>query len=125
MDRVTRQLKQLRQEDFIWLIYFFIVIFALVSNRFEENFLYTKNKRSKKNAQKITTTILIVAFFIYLYFTLVSFDNLEYLKRNSNNKDVKVAFERLIANILFLVGGAVAIYADYDSNSSSIDIAGF
>lgn len=122
MNKFNRQLKQLREEDFIWLIYFFIVIFALVANRFEENFLLTQNKSSQKNAQKITTTILIVAFFIYLYFTLIAFDNLEYLKQNGNNKDVKVAFERLIANILFLVAGAIAIYADFDSNTSSIDI---
>lgn len=122
MDKFNRQLKQLKEEDFIWLIYFFIVIFALVANRFEENFLLTQNKSSQKNAQKITTTILIVAFFIYLYFTLVAFDNFEYLKQNGNSKDVKVAFERLIANILFLVAGAIAIYADFDSNTSSIDI---
>lgn len=125
MDKFNRQLKQLREEDFIWLIYFFIVIFALIANRFEQNYLYTQNKTNQEYASKITTTILIVAFFIYLYFTLVSFDNLEYLKRNGNNKDVKVAFERLLANILFLVGGAVAIYADYDSNSSNIDVAIF
>jgi len=122
MDRFNRQLKQLKEEDYIWLIYFFIVIFALVANNFERNFLITKNKFSQNSAQKITTTILVVAFFIYLYFTLIAFDNLEFLKRNGTNKEVRVAFERLIANILFLVAGAVAIYADYDSNSSDVSI---
>lgn len=125
MDKFYRQLKQLKEEDFIWLIYFFIVTFALISNQFEKNFILTNNKTSKKYASKITTTILIVAFLIYLYFTLISFDNLEYFKKNSNNKEVKVAFERLITNILFLVAGAIAIYADYDSNSSNADIAIF
>ena len=122
MDKFSRQLKLLKEEDFIWLIYFFIVIFALIANRFEKNYLLTQNNISQKYAQKITTTILIVAFFIYLYFTLVSFDNLEYLKRNGNTKEVKVAFERLISNILFLVAGAVAIYADYDSNTNNTNI---
>ncbi len=122
MDKFSRQLKLLKEEDFIWLIYFFIVTFALVANYFERNYLLTQNQTSQKKAQKITTTILVVAFFIYLYFTLVSFDNLEYLKRNSNQKEVRVAFERLIANILFLTAGAIAIYADYDSNSTNIDI---
>jgi len=122
MDRFNRQLQQLKGEDFIWLIYFFIVIFALIANRFEYNFLITQNKINQRNAQKITTTILVVAFFIYLYFTLIAFDNLEFLKRNGNKKEVKVAFERLIANILFLVAGAIAIYADYDSNSENIDL---
>jgi len=122
MDKLSRQLKLLKEEDFIWLIYYFIVTFALVANYFERNSILNNNKESLKNAQKITTTILVVAFFIYLYFTLVSIDNLEFLKRNGNKKEVKVAFERLIANILFLVAGAIAIYADYDSNTSSIDI---
>ncbi|MBQ7030894.1 MAG: hypothetical protein IJN13_00795 [Bacilli bacterium] len=122
MDKLSRQLKLLKEEDFIWLIYYFIVTFALVANYFERNSILNNNKVSLKNAQKITTTILVVAFFIYLYFTLVSIDNLEFLKRNGNKKEVKVAFERLIANILFLVAGAIAIYADYDSNTSSIDI---
>lgn len=122
MDRFNRQLQQLKEEDFIWLIYFFIVIFALIANKYEHNYLITKNKCSQKNAQKITTTILVVAFFIYLYFTLTAFDNLEFLKRNGTNKEVRISFERLIANILFLVAGAIAIYADYDSNSTGIDI---
>lgn len=122
MDKFSRQLKLLKEEDFIWLVYFFIVTFALVANYFERNYLLTKNQTSQKNAQKITTTILVVAFFIYLYFTLVSFDNLEYLKRNGNKKEVRVAFERLITNILFLTAGAIAIYADIDSNSPNIDI---
>lgn len=122
MDKFSRQLKLLKEEDFIWLIYFFIVTFALVANYFERNSIINKNKESLKYAQKITTTILVVAFFIYLYFTLVSLDNLEYLKRNGNKKEVRVAFERLIANILFLVAGAISLYADYDSNSPNIDI---
>lgn len=125
MDKFNRQLRQLKEEDFIWLIYFFIVIFALVANRFEENYLLTKNRDSQRKTQKITTTILIVAFFIYLYFTLTSFDNLEYLKNHANKKEIKVAFERFLANILFLLGGAFALYADYDSNTTNIDIAGF
>jgi len=71
MDKLSRQLKLLKEEDFIWLIYYFIVTFALVANYFERNSILNNNKESLKNAQKITTTILVVAFFIYLYFTLV------------------------------------------------------
>ena len=125
MSEFTRKLKLLNEEDFIWLIYFFIITFALISNHNERNYLFTNNEKSINNARKINTIILIVAFFIYLYFTLVSFNNLEILKRNSNKKEVKVAFERLIANILFLIGGAFAIYADYDSNTTNADIAIF
>ena len=125
MNDLQRKLKLLKEEDFIWLIYFFIIIFALISNNFERDSLINQNKTSSNNSKKINSTILIVAFLIYLYFVVVTIENFDLLKRNGSKKEVRVAFERLIANILFLVAGAIAIYADYDSNTLGTDIAIF
>lgn len=125
MNDLQRKLKLLKEEDFIWLIYFFIIIFAIISNKYERNFVLTQNQNSINNARKINSTILIVAFLIYLYFVLATIENFDLLKRNGTKKEVRVAFERLIANILFLVAGAIAIYADYDSNTIGTDIAIF
>ena len=125
MDDFFRKLNLLKQEDFIWLIYFFIITFAIISNKFERNYVITNNQNNLNKSKKINTTILVVAFFIYLYFVIVTIDNFDLLKRNSNQKNVRVAFERLIANILFLVAGAIALYADYDSNTIGTDIAIF
>lgn len=125
MNDLQRKLRLLKEEDFIWLIYFFIIIFALISNNFERDSLCNQNKTSSNSAKKINSTILIVAFLIYLYFVLATIENFDLLKRNGSRKEVRVAFERLIANILFLVAGAIAIYADYDSNTIGTDIAIF
>ena len=125
MEDFFRKLKLLKQEDFIWLIYFFIVTFAVISNKFERDYVKTNNQNSLNKSKKINTTILIVAFCIYLYFVIITIENFDILKKNSTRKDVKVAFERLIANILFLVSGAVALYADFDSNNIGTDIAIF
>ena len=125
MNDLQRKLRLLKEEDFIWLIYFFIIIFALISNNFERDSLCNQNKTSSNSAKKINSTILIVAFLIYLYFVLATIENFDLLKRNGSKKEVRVAFERLIANILFLVAGAIAIYADYDSNTIGTDIAIF
>lgn len=125
MNDFFRKLNLLKQEDFIWLIYFFIITFAIISNKFERNYVITNNQASLNKAKKINSTILIIAFFIYLYFVIVTIDNFDILIRNSERKDVKVAFERLIANILFLVAGAIALYADFDSNTIGTDIAIF
>jgi len=125
MNDFFRKLNLLKQEDFIWLIYFFIITFAIISNKFERNYVITNNQISLNNAKKINSTILIVAFFIYLYFVIVTIENFDILKRNSSKKEVRVAFERLIANILFLVAGAIALYADFDNNTIGTDIAIF
>ena len=125
MNDLERKLKLLKEEDIVWLIYFFIIIFAIISNKNERLSLLFNSKKNSDNAKIINSTILIVAFCIYLYFVIVTINNFDLLKRNGSNKDIRVAFERLIANILFLVAGAVAIYADFDSNTTGTDIAIF
>ena len=125
MNEFFRKLNLLKQEDFIWLIYFFIITFAIISNKFERDYVINNNQNSLNNAKKINSTILIIAFFIYLYFVIVTINNFDILRRNSSRKEVRVAFERLIANILFLVAGAIALYADYDNNTTGTDIAIF
>ena len=126
MEDINRQLKLINNEDIVWIIYFFIVLFALFTNHLEKQCLFSKDMQKQKLARKINTCIFIVAFFIYLYFTYVSYNNLELTKYKNNNKEKRVAFERLIVNFLFLAAGALSIYADYDNNNNdNIDLAIF
>lgn len=125
MNDLFRKLKLLKEEDFIWLIYYFIITFALVANELERRYLINNKEPEINVAKKINSTILIIAFIIYLYFVVVTIQNFDILKKNGSRKEVRVAFERLIANIIFLVAGAIAIYADYDSNTIGTDIAIF
>ena len=66
--------------------------------------------------KNINTTILIVAFFIYLYYVILSYDALKNGKYSFNS------FLRLVGAILFLVAGGIYVYADYSSNNESVDI---
>ena len=127
MDELKRKLQLIKNEDFIWIIYYFITTFALVSNKLEKDSLIYKDKRKKQSVNNINMTILIVAFLIYLYFVVVSYENFQFIKDNHNKKEVRLAMERLLLNILFLVVGAYAIYVSYDevSSNSDVDIAIF
>ena len=125
MNEFLRKLNLLKKEDFIWLVYYFVITSAIVSNFFERNYILTNNQASLNKAKKINTTILVIAFLIYLYFVVLTIENFDILKRNASRKDIRIANERLIANILFLVAGAYAIYVDFDSNTPSTDIAIF
>lgn len=122
MSEILKQLKLLNNEDIVWYIYFFIIIFALFTNKLEKDYLFSKDFQKKKLAQNINTIILIIAFFIYLYFLSVSWKNIQNTKLSL--KERRINLERLIVNILFVVAGAIAIYADIDSNSN-LDIAIF
>ena len=125
MEDVKRKMQLLTTEDFIWLIYFFIVIFSLIANSFSESYLITKNKKERNAARNINITLLIIAFFIYLYFVLVAIDDINILKPNATGRQRKVAMERLITTLVFLVGGALSIYTELDDNQGDIDLAIF
>ena len=113
---LLKKLALIRQEDFIWIIYFFIIIFALISNYFEKIYLIDKDPSAREKFSHINTTILIIAFFIYLYNVIISYDDLKSGKQNI------LSFLRVVASLLFLVAGAIFIYIDFKSNTTERDI---
>lgn len=101
------KIKRLNIEDFIWIIYLFISIFALISNRLDRKYLLDKDISSYKKEKIINITIFIIALFIYLYFLYL---NLEDLKTSKNKKEYNRNITQVIAAFLFLIGGFIYLY---------------
>ena len=124
MEEVIKKLKQLKTEDFIWIIYFFIAAFAILSNNYERKYLLNKqNIEAYKKEKTINITVFIVVFFIYLYFVLLISQDLNSMEKNFNNPNYRNTFLKLIASLLFLVGGA--IFISQEINSNELDEIGF
>ncbi len=120
----ARDLKLLHEEDIIWYIYFFIVLFALIANSFEEKYIYTKNKSDRQKGRNINIVLLIVAFIIYLYYVKIAMEDVN-ISRVKDERRQRVALERLITTLVFLVGGALSIYTELDDNAGDVDLAIF
>ena len=58
------KLKNLDKENIIWLIYIFIFVMAIVSNYYEEKYLFTKDYKSKRDFRHIYKKIIELSFFI-------------------------------------------------------------
>jgi len=115
------KLRDIRVENFIWIIYLFISVSALISNYYESDYLKTNKKQDYRIFKRINITIFIVAFFIYLYFLYRNFKNVSELKKTiSNDKKVLFAQINVIAAILFLVGGILYLYTE--SNDIDVEI---
>ncbi len=124
MDNWARDLKLLKEEDIIWYIYFFIVLFALIANSFEEKYIFTKNKEDRQKGRNINITLLVIAFIIYLYYVVIAIQDIN-IAKFKDEKRQKVALERLITTLVFLIGGALSIYTELDDNSGDVDLAIF
>ena len=116
------KLQRISEENFIWVVYFFIIIAALLSNAYEKYFLDTIDLRNQKIFRTLNITIFCVAFFIYLYFVIISYENVQELRESSTKKEVISAHVQLIASLLFLVAGGLALYAELNRDEPDTDI---
>lgn len=116
------KIQRVNEENFIWLVYFFIIIAALLSNAYEKYFLETGDYRKQKIFKTLNITIFCVAFFIYVYFLVISYQNVQELRETSTKKEVLSAHMQLIASLLFLVAGGIALVAEINRGDPDTDI---
>ncbi len=105
----SETLNELRIEDYIWIIYIFLAIFALVSNYYEKEYLKKNEKKDKNIFRTINTEIFIVTFLIYLYFVYLNYKHIKRLDIYSSPKKILAANAGLIAAILFLIAGGISL----------------
>lgn len=101
---MIEKIKELKEENFIWVIYLFISIFAIISNELEKKYYYFKCIKDKRLYHKINLTIFIVALLIYMYYI-----NSHYKKLQKKEENLLP----LIASILFFIGGLIFLYYEY------------
>ena len=122
MNDVEKKLKRLKNEDIIWIIYFFIIVFALYSNKLDRDYLLKKDKDAYKREKSINITIFFIAFFIYLYFLLLLTEDLGNMEKNFDDPNYRSTFIQLIAAILFLIGGAIYLINEITRKDDDLDV---
>ena len=122
MNDISRKLKQLRNEDIIWIIYFFIIVFALYSNKLDSDYLLKHYNGAYKSEKYINISIFFVTFFIYLYFVLLLTEDLSNMERNFNNDNYRSTFIQLIAALLFLIGGSIYLINEIVRKDDDLDV---
>ena len=105
----SETLHEVQVEDYIWYIYIFLAIFALVSNHYEKDYLKTHNKKEESIFRTINTEIFIVTFIIYLYFVYINYKHIKRLDPNSSPRQVLLANAGFISSVLFLIAGGISL----------------
>ena len=108
MKNISENLKELEIEDFIWIISLFSACFALLSNKLEKDYLYTHNLSKEKEYKTINITLLVIAFFIYLYFMMLNYKR---IKRNTHQsfKQMRINNANFLAATLIVLATIIYI----------------
>ena len=117
MNNNDKIIKQIETENFVWIIYLFIIAISFVSNYFESTYYKTGSKKAKEKYRVLNIFVFSVAFIIYLYFFKGNYETVKEL--NCFDSKSKILFNELnyTASVLILIAGAILLYiAIYDKD---------
>jgi accessory gene regulator protein AgrB len=79
---VEEKLRQIKIENYIWIIYIIIIGISYYSNYLEKDYFVNNNIESKKKYRETLIIIFSILLIIYLYFTVDAYKSIEALKEN-------------------------------------------
>ena len=120
---INSKLKEIKTEDYIWIIYIGIIILSWYSNSLERRYFIFNDLKSKEEYRKILILIFSILLVVYLYFFYSSLSDVEELKETDSDKKKQLAYLSLIASLLIVISGAIFLYIAYADESIDIELA--
>lgn len=117
MTNLSQALSELQTEDFIWIIYSFIVLGALISNVLEKEWLVKHEIKNYRRFHLINTTLFFVSLLIYAYFVYLQYKRLKNSRPNSSIRDLFLNEANFVAACLFFLGGLIYLATEILSTS--------
>lgn len=117
MNEDLNRLKDIKIENYIWIIYIGIIILSWYANSKEKDFIINKNENSKKEYQALIILIFTILLFIYYYFTVDSYGDLKELTSFDSKKKIVLRYASFVGSFLILISGIIfLIIAILDDN---------
>ena len=122
-NEVNEKLKELKIEDFIWLIYIIIIFMSWYSNYLERKYFIYNDTNSKEQYRKIIITIFSILIIVYIYFLISSYNDLKKIKENDNDKKKTLLFLSFIGSLLILISGFIFLYIAIKDENLDVELA--
>ena len=121
-DRLDK-LNDIKIENYIWVIYIFIIILSWYANSKEKNFLINQDEKSRKEYQNLLILIFTILVIIYYYFAKSSYDDIKKLKINDTNKKILLTYMSFLGSFLVLISGIIFLTIAINDENLDVEIA--
>ena len=122
-DELNKKLKELKIEDFIWLIYVGIIFLSWYSNSLERKYFVFNDLIAKEKYRKIIIFIFSILLIVYFYFLNGSYQDLSNIRNNTNSNDRELLYLSFIASLFIFISGAILLYIALEDNDLSVELA--
>lgn len=122
-EALDNKLKQLKIEDFIWIIYIGIILLSWYSNSLERKYFIYNDLESKEKYRKIIIFIFSILIIVYLYFLKDSYDDIKNLNKYDSSKTKNLIFLSFIASLLIAISGFIFLYIAVNDEDLNVELA--
>lgn len=122
-EELNKRLKQLKIEDFIWIVYIGIIFMSWYSNYFERKYFIYNDLESKEKYRKIIIFIFVILVVIYTYFCKDSYEDLKNLKPYDSEEKKRLTFLSFIASLLIVISGIIYLFIAIKDEDVNVEIA--
>ena len=122
-DELNRRLKQLKIEDFIWIIYIGIIVFSLYSNTLEKKYFLYHDQNGKNKYRKIMIGIFVILVLVYAYFFKDSLDDVKNIRPYDSTSKKNLTKLSVLGSFLILVSGIIFLYIAIEDGNLDVELA--
>ena len=116
LDLLNEKLKDLKIEEYVWIIYIGIIIFSFYSNSLERKYYLTENLEIK---EKYRMTLLV----IYYYFLKDSYESVQELNATDTESKKNLTYLSFLGSLLIFISGIIFLYIAFTDQDLDVEIA--
>lgn len=122
-DELNIKLRQLKIEDFIWVIYIVIIFISWYANNLERKYFIYNDEVSKEKYRKTMIFIFFILIIVYLYFLRDSYDDLKKINLFDSDKKKDLTTLSFIGSLLIALSGFVFLYIAIMDEELNVELA--
>ena len=120
---INNKLKQIETENYIWIIYIFIIILSWYSNSLEKKYFIYNDINSREKYRTTLIIIFSILIIVYLYFLKSSYDDVKNIKTYDSEKKKQLVNASFLASLLIAISGFLFLYIAIRDDSIDVEIA--
>ncbi|MBR3660526.1 MAG: hypothetical protein IKN63_01295 [Bacilli bacterium] len=117
------KLKDLKIEEFVWIIYIGIIIFSFYSNSLERKYILYNDMKSKEKYRVTLIIIFSILCIIYYYFLKDSYESVQELNIFDTLNKKNLTYLSFLASLLIFISGVIFLYIAFSDESLDVEIA--
>lgn len=122
-ESIKERLRELKNEDFIWVIYIGIIFLSWFSNSLERSYFKTFNTEYRDKYRSIIILIFSVLIVVYFYFFKESLKDLKNLKENDSDQKKILVFLSFLGSLFILLSGIIFLYIAIKDENLEVELA--